>query len=184
MREVWAGPAGTKPLKHMQKPSVTQAIDSLKKQILCDRLENSAAGTGCEFKIAVVYQDKLMRSWAMQMCGPVARRAGTEYVKDTWHDVNSLHDPQILIQAVHAALAADVIVVAVHAAEELPSELCAWIDVWLPRRSARAGAVVALVGVAGAPAAPAIRTQRYLQTVAHQAQLDFVLHERKLPAEH
>lgn len=135
------------------------------------------------FKIAGVYQDALTRDWAMQMCGPVRQKFGEEYVRDTWHDVNSLSQTENLLEAVRAALAADVIVIAVHAADELPPEICAWIDVWLPRRPARTGTLAALIGVAGQPDAQALRTQEYLQAVANRGQLDFAPHERRFPGE-
>ena len=92
-------------------------------------------------------------------------------------------EPEILLAAVRAALQADVIVVSVHAADELPLDLYVWIDVWLPRRSARMGALVALIGVPGKPASQAVRTQEYLQAVARRAELDFMTHERLVPDE-
>jgi hypothetical protein len=157
-------------------------VEPLKVKFLPDEAETASGGPGYEFKIAVVYQDKVTLSWARQMCHPVALKVGEEYVQHTWHDINSLSDPEILIEAVRAALAADVIVVSIHAADELPLDLYAWINAWLPRRLSRAGALAALIGVAGQPAAQAIRTQEYLQAVARRGQLDFLPHERKLPA--
>ena len=117
------------------------------------------------------------------MCRPLRQKFGGENVQNTWHSIHSLNDPEVLLEAAHAALAADVIVIAIHAADELPPELCAWIDVWLPRRLARVGALAALIGVAGEPATEAVRTQEYLQAVARRGLLDFLPHERKLPAE-
>jgi hypothetical protein len=143
-------------------------------------LETAPDNSGYAFKIAVVFQDTLTRSWATQICHQVTQQVGEEHVQKTWHDVNSLCDPEILVEAARAALAADVIVVAVHAADELPPELCAWISVWLPRRGARVGALAALIGVVEAPSPQAVRTQEYLQAVARRGQLDFLPHERKL----
>jgi hypothetical protein len=150
--------------------------------VFSDELETSSGDPGHKFKIAVVYQDKVTQSWAMQLCHPIEEKFGGEHVQNTWHDVNSLSDPEMLLEAVSAALSADVIVVSVYAADELPPEFCAWIDVWLPRRLSRVGALAALIGVAGKPAPEAIRTQEYLQAVARRGQLDFLPHERRLPA--
>jgi len=137
--------------------------------------------SGYEFSIAVVYQDTLTRSWAMQMCRPVTQRAGEEHVQKTWYDVNSLSDPGILPQAVRAALAADAIVVSIYAADELPLELYAWIDVWLPRRRSRAGALAALIGVAEPLDSQSVRTREYLQAVARKGELEFISQKRKRP---
>lgn len=144
-------------------------------------LEHSDA-TNFAFRIAGIYEDILTQNWAMQMCQPLRQKFGKESIQHTWHDVHSLGDHQFLMQAVRAALAADVIVIAVQAAEELPPELCAWIDVWLPRRHARVGALATFVGVAGQPDTQAVRTQNYLEAVARRGELDFVPHERRFPA--
>ena len=85
------------------------------------------------------------------------------------------------MEAVRAAVVADVIVVSVHAAGDLPLGLYVWIDVWLPRRLSRAGALAALIGVAE-PADPhSVRTHEYLQAVARKGQLDYIPQERKRP---
>jgi hypothetical protein len=165
-----------------QKPVGVEPVESPRQNVFSEESVTAADGSGYEFKIAVVYQDALAQSWAIQMCRPVRQKFGVENVQNTWHSVHSLSDPEVLLEAANAALAADVIVIAVHAADEMPPELCAWIDVWLPRRRARVGALAALIGVAGEPAPPAVRTQEYLQAVARRGSLDFLPHERKLPA--
>jgi hypothetical protein len=159
-----------------------EPVELPRQNVFLDESETASCSSGYEFKIAVVYQDTLAQSWAIQMCRPVRQQFGGENVQNTWHSVHSLSDPEILVEAAEAALAADVIVVAVHAADELPPELCAWIDVWLPRRLARVGTLAALIGVPGEPAPHAIRTQEYLQAVARRGQMDFLPHERKLTA--
>jgi hypothetical protein len=158
-------------------------VEPLEQKDLPGEAEAARGDSGYEFKIAVVYQDKVTLSWAKQMLYPVALQVGEECVQNTWHDINSLSDPEALLEAVHAALAADVIVVSVYAADELPLDLYVWINAWLPRRLSRVGALAALIGVVEAPSPQAIRTQEYLQAVARRGQLDFLPHERKLPAE-
>jgi hypothetical protein len=170
-------------LERGQAPISVEPVGPPRQNVFLDESETALDGSGYEFKIAVVYQDTLAQSWAIQMCRPVRQKFGGENVQNTWHSVCSLSDPEILVEAAHAALAADVIVVAVHAADELPPELCAWIDVWLPRRLARVGALAALIGVPAEPAPEVSRTQEYLQAVARRGLLDFLPHERKLPAE-
>ncbi len=170
-------------LERGQEPTGVEPVELPRQNVFSDELESASRSSGYEFKIAVVYQDTLAQGWAIQMCRPVRQKFGGENIQNTWHSVHSLSDSKILVEAAEAALAADVIVIAVHAADELPPELCAWIDVWLPRRLARVGALAALIGVAGKPASQAIRTQKYLQAVAQRGRLDFLPHELKLPVE-
>ncbi len=80
--------------------------------------------------VAGVYEDSVTRDWAVQMCRAATQRVGEEHVQKTWHDVNSLSDPSFLLDAVRAAVVADVILVSVYAAGELPLGLYLWIDVW------------------------------------------------------
>jgi hypothetical protein len=131
--------------------------------------------------IAGVYQDAVTRDWAMQTCLLATQMAGEERIQNTWHDVNSLGDPANLLDAVRAALVADVIVVSVHAARELPIDLYVWVDAWMPRRLSRVGALTALVGVAEPLEPQSVRTIEYLQAVARKARLDFFPQERKRP---
>ena len=78
------------------------------------------------------------------------------------------------MDAVRAALVADLIVVLVHAADELPLGFYVWIDAWLPRRTSREGALTALIGADEPQDPQSSRTREYLQAVARKAQLDFV----------
>ena len=118
----------------------------------------------------------------MQSCRQATQLAGGERVQNTWYNANSLSDPGILLDAVRAAVAADVIVISVYAADELPLDLYVWIEAWLPRRLSRRGALAALVGVAEPLDSPSVRTLEYLQAVARKAQLDFIPQQRKRPA--
>ena len=138
-------------------------------------------GSEYALNIAGVYEDSVTRDWAMQACRTGTQRAGEEHVQKTWYNVNSLCDPRILLDAVRAAVVADVIVVSVYAASELPLGLYVWIDVWLPRRLSRAGALAALIGVAEPADSHSVRTQEYLQAVARKGQLDYIPQERKRP---
>jgi len=90
-----------------------------------------------------------------------------------------MNDPGYSMEAVHAAIQADVIVSSVYAADELPFNLYAWIAAWLPRRLLQAGALAALVGVAEPPDTQLVRTIDYLQAGALKAQLDFVPQVRR-----
>jgi hypothetical protein len=138
--------------------------------------------SGYTLNIAGVYQDSVTRDWAMQSCRQATQLAGGERVQNTWYNTNSLSDPGILLNAVRAAVVADVIVISVYAADELPLDLYVWIEAWLPRRLSRRGALAALVGVAEPLDSPSVRTLEYLQALARKAQLDFIPQQRERPA--
>jgi len=117
----------------------------------------------------------------VQSCSQATQLAGEKRVQNLWYNADSLRDTGILLEAVRAAVAADVIVISVYAADELPLELCVWIEAWLPRRLSRVGALAALIGVADPLDSPSVRTLEYLQAVARKAELDFIPQERKRP---
>lgn len=126
-----------------------------------------------------VYQDTVSRSRAMQMCHRATQLAGEERVKQIWYNDDSLGDEAILRDAVRSALMADVIVVSLYSADELSLGFCSWVNEWVPRRASRVGALVALVGLA--EHRDSLRTLKYLQSVADNAQLDFMHQERDWP---
>jgi hypothetical protein len=87
------------------------------------------------------------------------------------------------MDAVQAAAKADVLVVSIRDAGELPVDLYVWIDAWMPRRTRRPGAMVALIGVPPQPDPQSGRAHKYLEAVSRRVGLDFLPRERKLPEE-
>jgi len=158
-----------------------KAVEIFDRTVLADEAALAPDESGYTLNIAGVYQDTVTRNWAMQTCRHATRLAGEERVRNKWYNANSFSDHGILQHAVHAALVADVILVSVYAAEELPLDLYVWFQAWLPRRPSRAGALTALIGVAEPPDSQYVRTLEYLQAVARKAQLDFVPQQRKRP---
>jgi hypothetical protein len=156
-------------------------IELPERTVLSDELEIAPDNPGYAFNVVGVYQDLLTQSWAAPRCRLVTELAEEGQVQNTWYNVNSLGDTGILLDAVRAALVADVIMVSVYAADELPLDLYVWIDAWLPRRRSRMGALTALIGVDKPLDAQSVRTHEYLQAVARKAQLDFVPQECKRP---
>jgi hypothetical protein len=108
------------------------------------------------------------------MCRLVTQLAKEDLIQNKWFDVRSLNDTGILLEAVRAALEADVIVITAYAADELPLNLYVWIDAWLPRRGSRVGALTALIGAAEPLNCQPVHPLHYLQAVARRAQLDFI----------
>ena len=131
--------------------------------------------------VALICQDAPTRRWAAEVFGQVTQLVGEDAVRSTWWEISRLSDPQVFMNAVLTVMRADVILISIHDAKELPVNLCVWIDAWLPRRRLPTGALIALVSVPGQSDVQTDHTRDYLRAVAHKGQLDFLLRERRLP---
>ncbi len=142
----------------------------------------ASCASAAALNLVILYEDERTLEWAVEMHCRVLPLVGADCIEDTWRKLSLLHQPEILQEATEAAIQADVIVVAVRAAAEVPNELRAWVNAWLPRRRQPVGALVALISVPAACGPWAWRTRDYLETVAHRGGLDFLPHERKVVA--
>ena len=133
--------------------------------------------------IAGVYQDAVTREWAAQVANNATQLVRECSVRSTWWKIGELSDPGVLRDAAQAATTADVLIVAVRAADKLPLELFEWIEAWMPRRLPLAGTLVALLGTPEPPGAASPHIRRYLQEVAWQGELEFLPQEQELPWE-
>lgn len=130
--------------------------------------------------VTVVYEDASTRYWADEFCGRVAKPFGQDTLSSTWWKLAELDEPAVLAGAVSTAMRADVIVVAVRAAEGLPLPFYVWVDSWLPHHAKGLSALVALIAMPENPGAQLDRARDYLRAVARQGRLDFLIEERKL----
>ena len=158
-----------------------KAVGLLEQTVLSDGAASAPDGSEYALNIAGVYQDVVTRDWAMQTCRWATQVAANSRVQNRWFDVHSLTDPGVFADAVRDAIAADVIVVSIHAADGLPAELCAWLEAWLPHRSSRVGALTALIGVTELLDSQSNRPLQYLQAVASKGRMDFIPQERQRP---
>jgi hypothetical protein len=145
---------------------------------------NSAAPVDLLLHVTIVYEDVATRQWAGEVCERVARLVGTDAVRCTWWKLSELAEPAVLAGAVSTALRADVLVVAVHAADSLPLPFYVWVDSWLPHRNGRTAALVTLIALPERPSLTFERTQDYLRATAREGQMDFLLEERRLTQTH
>ncbi len=133
--------------------------------------------------VTVVYEDEPTRRWAGEVCDRVASLVGRDALRPTWWKLGDLGEPAVLAGAVSTTLRADVIIIAIHAAEGLPFPFYVWVDSWLPYHPQGTAALVALITLPDPPTVQLDRARGYLRAVARQGRLDFLLEERKLPAE-
>ena len=97
--------------------------------------------------------------------------------------ISELRNPGSFAEGVDALAQAHAIVIAVHEMERLPADFYLWANVWLERRQALAGALVALVGTSDGARAGAHETRRYLHAVACQGRMEFLIKECDLLSE-
>jgi hypothetical protein len=136
---------------------------------------------GYALNVAMVYQDTLTRKWATEICGQVTRLAGKDAVHCNQWEISRLRDLCVLKDAILMTMVADVILVSIYDAEELPKDFRAWMDAWLARRYQPTGALIALISVPGELSAQTKPARDYLRAVARKGRLDFLLRERRLP---
>jgi hypothetical protein len=133
--------------------------------------------------VAVTYEDPFAGAWASDLCERVARLVGSKSLARHFWRMEDLTHPQVFPEAIQAAAEADIIIVSVYATEELPLDLYAWIDAWLPRRLQENGVLVALIGAAEAADGKPSHAHEYLRAVARRGRLDFLPQHRLLPKE-
>jgi len=124
--------------------------------------------------VVVLYANTTARDAAVQLCDNLAKKFGSEMdFEFTWWGFKYLCDEEIGKQAASAALAADLILVAIEREEDLPLEVKAWFEKWLSDRESSEGALVVLQGGAETKI-PAQSRDPYLQLVALRARLDYL----------
>jgi hypothetical protein len=147
--------------------------DSPEEDLLARAIADSNE-TDYGLKVAVIHHDEAMGALASMALGRAAHSVGVHSFHCAKWRIDSLLDSHVLVRAVQAAVAADVIAVSVRAQGEPPAGLCVWIDSWLPRRPRGNGALLAFIGFPGESPSASAQMQDYLRAVARRARLDFV----------
>ncbi len=162
-------------------------IETLENSLAFDRLAPAtgprplSSGPQPALNVCVLYEDAPTRDWARDVCGRVAKLVGGECLRITWWSLADLNEPAVLAGAVSTALRADVVVVAVRAAERFPLPFYVWADAWVPYHTKGAAALVALMALPQRPIPQMDRARDYLRAMAKQGRLDFLIEERLLP---
>jgi hypothetical protein len=165
------------------KAQLMKPMRSLGRISLLDGGEIALAQSQCLLNIVGVHEDAVTGQWATQVAQDAIQLVRECSVRSTWWKIGGLSDPGVLRDAAQAATTADVLMVSLRAAAELPFALYQWVKAWLPRRLPLAGTLVALIGAPEAPGADSFRIGRYLQAVARRGQLEFLALEQRLPLE-
>lgn len=165
------------------KRELVQPIDSLGRISFSDLPATAWPVPDYDLTIAGVYQDAATREWATQVASHAIQLVGQRSAHSTWWKIGELGEPRFVMDAVQAAVTADLLIVAVRAADKMPFDLYEWIESWLPHRFQSAGALIALIGAPEQPGIDASHLRRYLQEVAWRADLEFLSQVKTLPLE-
>ena len=129
------------------------------------------------WRVAIAYQDAASLAWAKQVTDLLAQHVPTQDIHVATWNINLLSDPDVYSQSIPCMAKADLIVVALHDTDRVPSELYPWTNLWLDVRSRRPGALVALLGASQGHTPGFLEARSYLHAVAGQGGLDIIVKE-------
>jgi hypothetical protein len=124
--------------------------------------------------IVVLYEDNSSRDAAIRLCKTLEKIFDTELdFEITWCRFKYFSDPAVASEAAEIAAQADLIIISIQRAQELPLEVKAWFERWLPDRESTEGAIVLLENAEELPAS-ANSQSSYLYLLAQRANLDYL----------
>jgi hypothetical protein len=129
--------------------------------------------------IGVVYQDEMTRQWAQHAVARAAAVAGKDHADCEWWDMHQLSNPAVGSAAFYGIELADIIIIAIRAADRLPVAFYAWVSSGLTHRSQRDGLLVALLAAPKGPCPALGALCCYLETAARTHHLDFLCSDQE-----
>jgi hypothetical protein len=124
--------------------------------------------------IVVLYEDNPSRDAAISLCNSLQQIFNSELdFQITWCRFKYFNDSAVASEAADLAAQADVVLVSIPRPQDLPLEVKAWFERWLPRRERFEGALVLLQSSEQAPSLE-ISQCSYLYLLAQRANLEFI----------
>jgi hypothetical protein len=124
--------------------------------------------------IVVLYEDNSSRDAAIHLYQTLEKVFHEDLdFEITWCRFKYFNDPTVASEAAQIASQADLIIVAIQRAQDLPLEVKAWFERWLPNRESTEGALV-LLQTSEEPPSPTISQTSYLYLLAQRANLDYL----------
>jgi hypothetical protein len=124
--------------------------------------------------IIVLYEDNSSRDAAIRLCNTLEKNFHTDLdFETTWCRFKYFTDPAVASEAAEIAAQADLIIVAIQRAQDLPLEVKAWFERWLPERESSEGALVLLQTSEELPSLQNLQSS-YLYLLAQRANLDYL----------
>lgn len=134
------------------------------------------------FHVAIVYDDRVAATRALNLFHNLNRRFGDEFnfQCDLWRfDVLTL--PEIFGAAIQKGEAADLIVVSTHGDTDLPVRVKRWLDCCVAAKPPGSAALVGLLKSRHPSGDGQDHTRQFLQTAAERGLIDFFLQETDWP---
>ena len=128
------------------------------------------------WRVAIVHQDPSSLAWGKQVTDLLAQHLPPQDIHLATRNINLL-DSAVYSQSIPSMAKADLIVVALHDPNRLPSEFYLWTNLWLDVRARRPGALVALLDASQGHTPDFLETRSYLHAVAEQGGLDIIVTE-------
>jgi len=124
--------------------------------------------------IVVLYEDNSSRDAAIRLCNTLEKIFDAELdFEITWCRFKYFSDPAVASEAAEIAGQSDLIIVSIQRAQDLPLEVKAWFERWLPDRESNDGALVLLQTSEEAPSPQNLQCS-YLYLLAQRANLDYL----------
>lgn len=124
--------------------------------------------------IVVLYEDNSSRDAAIRLCQTLEKTFHADLdFEITWCRFKYFSDPAVASEAAEIAAQADLIIVSIQRAQDLPLEVKAWFERWLPDRESTEGALV-LLQTLDEPPSSTISKSSYLYLLAQRANLDYL----------
>jgi hypothetical protein len=123
--------------------------------------------------IVILYEDNPSRDAAIRLCNSLKNifRSDLDF-EITWCRFRYFNDPAVAAEAAEIAAQADLIIVSIQPAQDLPLEVKAWFERWLPHRQSSEGALVLLQSSENPNST--LSQSSYLYLLAQRANLDYL----------
>lgn len=134
------------------------------------------------FDLVVAYEDFETRNRALHLYDHLAQQLLDDYdFQCSWWKFDHLANATLRQQAADAAVEANMVILSIHAHEELPPTHTLWLEDWISRRFHRKAALVVMLAGASTSEDEAAPALAYLQNAARLARMDFFTHAFALP---
>lgn len=150
--------------------------------VITPRVDASRWDARFPFDLLVAYEDRQTRNRALHLYDHLAQQLLEDYdFQCTWWKFGLFSDDVIRRQSADAALDANMVILSLHAAENISTTQTLWLHDWTHRRRHRKAALVTLIAGVNDPEKEAPRMVASLREAARIGGMDFFPHAFGLP---
>jgi len=134
------------------------------------------------FDLVVAYEDADTRNRALLLYDRLAQQLLDDYdFQCSWWKFEHLANPILQQEAADSAVDANMVILSIHAHQELSPTQKAWVDDWAARRQHHKAALVVMIADTTQPERDAAPVLAHLRNAARISGMDFFLHGFELP---